>query len=155
MDWGKIIMDTITAAIITVAGVVLAALITELFLAKKVKKQIGSHSDTSSMEHKEIKAYVKEKEQNTVKEVKAFFEHQKELNNLNYQSLSKDQAQIAQSVNAIQFIPQELARLNNELAHFSEQVKELRQEKQTLQQENTKLRNELSRERAKHRNPVR
>lgn len=137
MDWEKIIMDGIYVAIIGVGGIVIGTLLQELLFGKKNSDQINKHDANSKLAHDNIIAA------NTA--LKEMLIEAKTKDRSEYDSLSKDQARIIDSVENVRLLPQELMRLNSEVLRLTDDVKRLESENRLLLTDKAKAENEIKR----------
>lgn len=140
MNWGKIIMDSIVVAIISLIAVVISAIITDFKGYKKIAGKIGNlKSDTLEGQHERIKETIAERANSIEKmqnnEFNRIFNKvdniDKEMvaNKERYASLNLDQRGISDNVN----------RLVNEWEYAIVENKELKNRIKELEIKNREL----------------
>ena len=137
--WLDILEGVVIGAIITAAVSLVGGTVKVIFDSRNTAKKVEEHAGMSRIEHKEIKDCIKGNESAVLLGVNTMLNHQKELDEKNYELLSKDQARIVDSIKNVQILPQELMRLNGEVARLTAKVESLGVENRELRTQNQGL----------------
>jgi len=143
MDWRQIIMDSIVIAVITTGGVLLAAFITEIFMAKRVMNRLDTlrldkeHQDRKQ-EHTDIQSDIQlgtrdiQKVETTLAMVREDQVRDTTEKRLQMEALKDNDKELARSIENMQHFKDQWILVHSENIQLKQQLLHLRERYNTL-----------------------